>query len=301
LRELATALDVSEEGLKRLIDLAVQIGLFTRTGYGLRNNGPSSLLRSDRTPSMRSDARHILASWSRIAWDQLAFAVRTGTAGFEEATGMPVFRYLQLHPDDSSAFHDFQAKATLRNSRALLSGCDLPQSGNVIDVGGGNGALMAEILRHRPKLRGCLFDLPEVIAAARTAPLTTAFGTRLTLTEGDFFTAVPRDGDLYLLSHVLHDWSDEKASQILRRVADAMAVGSRLLVLENVKPVGEPGLLISYLDLLMLVAWGGRERTEDQYRILLRGACPDADIEPRLLDAESGLTAITVTKHARHP
>jgi len=155
-------------------------------------------------------------------------------------------------------------------------------------VGGGRGALLAALLETAPHLRGTLFDLPEVVARAGRPDL----GDRLRLAAGDFFREVPAGADVYLLSHVLHDWPDARAARILERVAAAATPASRILVIENVRPRSGGGLVLAYLDLQMLAAWEGRERTLDQYRDLMAGAGL-ALTDARVVDPRGGLTVLT--------
>ena len=142
----------------------------------------------------------------------------------------------------------------------------------VVDVGGGQGVLLAAVLRAHPHLRGVLFDQPAVVAGA--APVLRAAGVadRCEVVGGDFFAAVPAGGDVYLLSRILHDWDDARATALLRVLHRAARPGARLVVVERVLPPGDaphPGKLI---DLTMLVMLGGRERTEAEFRALLAGA-----------------------------
>ena len=99
----------------------------------------------------------------------------------------------------------------------------------VVDVGGGNGALLVELLRRRPGLRGVVFDLPE------TTRDEAAFGGRIEFVAGSFFERVP-PGDVYVLSTILHDWDDDRAGQILRAIRAAAPDEGRLLVVDAVVP-----------------------------------------------------------------
>jgi hypothetical protein len=154
----------------------------------------------------------------------------------------------------------------------VLAAYDFSGIHRLIDVGGGQGALLTSILRANPAMRGVLFDLPQVVAGARER-----FGgvlpDRCEIAGGDFFDSVPAGGDAYLLKHVLHDWDDERATAILRSCHTAMAAGGRLLLVEIVIPPGNDASFGKLLDLLMLVMFrGGRERTRAEYEALLARA-----------------------------
>jgi hypothetical protein len=134
-----------------------------------------------------------------------------------------------------------------------------------VDVGGGNGSLLVALMGREPGLRGVVFDLPE------TTRDEAALGDRISFVEGSFFDRVP-EGDVYVLSTILHDWDDERAGAILATIGRAAPAGARLLVVESVvRPGNEPDGA-KWLDLLMLAFAGGRERDEAQWRALLEGA-----------------------------
>jgi hypothetical protein len=129
-----------------------------------------------------------------------------------------------------------------------------------VDVGGGNGSLLVALLERHPRMHGIVVDLPETVRDEQ------ALGDRCTFVEGSFFESVPR-GDTHLLSTILHDWDDHSAQRILKTVR--AAAGERLIVLDSVIEPGNPPDGAKWLDLLMLVIAGGRERTADQWRMLL--------------------------------
>jgi trans-aconitate methyltransferase len=135
----------------------------------------------------------------------------------------------------------------------------------VVDIGGGTGAVLVELVRRRSGLRGIVFDLPETVRNEET------FGDRCTFVAGDFFERVPR-GDVYVLSTILHDWDDEHAGAILRTIRAAAPEGARLIVMDAVIPMGNERHGAKWLDLLMLVLFAGRERDEEQWRELLGSA-----------------------------
>ena len=153
---------------------------------------------------------------------------------------------------------------------AVAESYDFAGVHTLVDVGGGNGSGLAVMLTRHPHLRGVLFDRPAVIEQA--APALAALGDRCELVGGDFFASIPARGDAYLLSHVIHDWDEERALKILRNCREAMGSGGRLLVVEMVIPPGgepHPGKM---LDVMMLSLTGGMERTEAEYSELLQRA-----------------------------
>jgi hypothetical protein len=141
-----------------------------------------------------------------------------------------------------------------------------------VDVGGGNGALLAGLLGVHPHLSGVVFDQPHVVAGARRTLEAAGLDGRCRIAEGSFFEGVPEGGDAYLLKFILHDWGDEDCAAILKNCRRAMPDSGRLLVIEILIEPGNTPDYGKYLDLNMLVLTKGRERTEAEYRALFRSA-----------------------------
>jgi hypothetical protein len=155
----------------------------------------------------------------------------------------------------------------------IAAGYPFSRFNTLIDIGGGQGHIIAEILQQHPALKGALFDLPPTAEVARHFLADQGLSPRCDVYAGDFFTAVPAGYDAYMIKSVLHDWDDDKAVQILRQCRDAMPSHGRVLVIEIVvhpgQPMGHPHLMI---DLEMMVTLGGKERTEQEFATLLRSA-----------------------------
>ena len=206
------------------------------------------------------------------AWGGLLESVRTGETAFDRLFGMPAFAYFAANPEAAATFNETMASATEAAAGAVADAYDFAEAGTVVDVGGGIGAFLAGILRAYPRARGVLFDRPNVIGAAGGFLTTAGVADRCEAVAGDFFETVPTDGDIYILSWILHDWDDDRCVAILRNIRRAMADGARLLVAEQVIPPGNQPSLSKLYDLHMLVMTGGRERREDEYRALLAQA-----------------------------
>jgi O-methyltransferase len=151
---------------------------------------------------------------------------------------------------------------------ALLAAYDFSRIERIVDVGGGEGALLRDILAATPKLQGVLFDLPQVVAGASKL-LKGDFAARCQIVGGNFFDSVPEGADAYLLKGVLHDWPDDDAVKILRNTRLAIRPEGTLLLIEAI--VDSAARPAGLMDLLMLVI-GGRERTEADFRSLLASA-----------------------------
>ena len=151
---------------------------------------------------------------------------------------------------------------------ALIDAFDFSRFGTLVDVGGGNGALLADVLASNPALRGVLFDQAHVVAGADQVLEAAGVADRCRIESGNFFEAVPEGGDAYLLKSIIHDWEDEDSSAILRVVRAAMSEGATLLVVEREPGAPNEDARAKFSDLNMLVGPGGRERTQDEYASL---------------------------------
>lgn len=186
----------------------------------------------------------------------------SGRSPFEESFGTDFWSWLKAHPDDRANF-DRAMEQGKENRIGRLEPVEWRGDETVVDVGGGNGSLLVELVRLHPSLYGIVFDLPETVRDEA------ALGDRIQFVEGSFFERVPDDGDVYVLSTILHDWDNESATKILRTIRAAARDDARLLILDAVVPPGnEPGGR-KWLDLVMLALVGGKERTEAQWRELL--------------------------------
>lgn len=298
LTDLARELDADEDALGRLMRLLSAMGIFEQDSSGRYANNDASrcLFDSGQPGSLRLDALQTLSPSTCIAWDNLEYSIRHGTSGFEHATGKSVFQYLEDRPEEADITYAFQAEATKWNVASLLAAGALPESGTIVDVGGGNGTTLLAILESRENLSGVLYDLPLAIDRARKRIADVPAGSRIELVEGDFFRSVPEGGDFYLISHVLHDWPDNRAVEILRHTREAMGPDATVLITEVMKPEDGGGWLAAYLDLLMLVGLGGRERTAAEYGDLLRQAGFTATRAQEMGQGGFGLALITAQR-----
>ena len=203
------------------------------------------------------------------AWGTLLSAVRTGSPAYHEYFGRSFWDDLDAHPAISAEFDALMGPAGhgTPDPEVLLNPADWESIHTVVDVGGGTGSLLAEILRAHPTVRGILVDLPRTVA--RSAEIFQAAGVedRVETVGQSFFDPLPPGGDLYLLKNVLSDWPDREATAILKRCADAARPSGRVVFFTGVGPGEE-----APTELLMLVLVGGRGRTLDEFRVMAREA-----------------------------
>jgi O-methyltransferase domain len=259
--ELAREAGVDTDVLHRLLRALASDGVFVEAEPGVfRSSEASDMLRS---PGWAEFA-HLFGGVFYQAVAGLDRAARTGAATFPEAFGSDFWSWLAAHAGERAQFDRAMAGGKERSAERLAE-LQWRDGETVVDVGGGNGALLVELLRRRRGVRGIVFDLPE------TDRDEDALGPDIEFVAGSFFESVPT-GDAYVLSAIIHDWDDERAAAILRTIRAAAPPDARLLITESVIPPGNEPEGAKWLDLLMLVLAGGRERAEPEWRALLEGA-----------------------------
>ena len=267
--ELASESGTHPPTLERLLRALSTLEMFAPASDGRFRNTPlSEMLRSDHPQSQREGALFLPARFLWLPIGELFESVRTGEPAFRRIFGQPFFEYLAAHPADAAAFNNAMTQGIAWTTPALLDAYDFSRFEQLVDVGGGEGALLRDILVATPRLHGVLFDLPQVVARASEI-LTGDIAARCQIVGGDFFDAIPKDADAYLLKGVIHDWPDDDAARILRNTRRAIRPDGTLLLIEGI--VDSTARPVGVMELLMLVI-GGRERSEPEFRSLLASA-----------------------------
>ena len=272
--ELAARADLPATSLHRLLRALASVGVFAELADGTFGLTPlGDCLRTDTPGSLRASGI-VMGELLYPAWGELLHSLRTGRPSFERVFGADFFAHLAAHPEQGGRFQEMMANLNLLTNAVVPAAYDFSGFSTIVDVGGGNGSLLAAILRANPAAHGILFDLPHVLEPARRQLLDAAVADRCELVGGDFFTSVPAGGDAYLLRWVLHDFDDEQAVRILSACRAGISREGRLLVVEQVvSGRDEPGdWTTTFLDLQMLILLGGRERTEAEFRELFAAA-----------------------------
>lgn len=269
-KTLAEEVGVDAVALRRVMRALASEGIFAETADGdFEITALAELLRSDAPSSLRDVAMLYGEPWLWQAYGDLLHTVRTGRPAFEHVHGQSFYGFLQQHSVQAEVFQRAMSGFTAHEVSAISSACDLGSARTIVDVGGGQGALMAALLHRHRALQGIVFDLPEVISGARYALGETGLSERCECVAGDFFEAVPSGGDVYLMKSVLHNWADDAAMRILKACRRAMSDTARLIVAERVVPEGNLASEAKLFDINMLVTVGGQERTLDEYRRLM--------------------------------
>src|SRR5690242_8593792 len=272
--ELAAATSAHASSLYRVLRALASVGVFAETEGGRFTLTPlGDCLRSDVPNSMKEFARFVAMPGAARSWDNLMHCVKTGESGLRKAFGAAnPFDYFKTHPEEAKIFDGAMTDNSRQSAPAVAAAYDFGKFRQVVDIAGGRGLLLATILQRYPTVTGVLFDLPAVIEGARGALASYGLDGRCQAVGGDFFQAVPKGADAYILKHIIHDWDDEKSVAILRKIREAMDPAGRLLIVEVVIAPGNEPSFGKLLDLEMMVIPGGRERTRDEYRELLGAA-----------------------------
>jgi len=235
----------------------------TPLGEALKKNAPGSARATILT--LGSEA-------FSTGFGQLLYSVQTGKSGFEKSLGMPIFDWLGKNPEMASLFSETMVGVHGAEPAAVAAGYDFSGLKTIVDVGGATGNLLTTVLGSAPEAHGILYDLPHVVRDAPALIQSRGLTDRVTIEAGSFFERIPSGGDAYMLSHIIHDWSEEQCLTILGNCRRAMKPGSRLLLVEMVLPPGNTPHPGKVLDMMMLVGPGGQERTEQEYGKLLAKA-----------------------------
>src|SRR6266852_7430458 len=267
--ELAKEVGSNPKALLRLMRHLTNLGIFTQDEsrkFGLTPRG--ELLRNDNPESMRYNA--IFAGEENYkATGDLLHTVRTGETAFNHLYGKGHFEWMAEQPDASSTFNKAMAQSLRRQGNPVES-YDYSGKRVVVDVGGGRGDLISSVLVANAAMAGILYDLPQRSAEARSVLQAKGVEDRCHIKTGSFFDSIPAGGDVYVLSRILHDWPDDKAATILANCRKAVKDDSTLLIRDNV--LSDNDVQGSTLDITMLIMTGGEERTESEWKSLLKSA-----------------------------
>ena len=275
--EVAAAVGADPGLLRRLLRALAGFGVLEEGEDGrFRNTAVGELLRRDVPGGLREVAMALPEDRSWAAWGALPTALREGIMPFDLANGRSFWEALAADSGAASSFNSFMVEQTEVFAPQLLQAFDFSTSARVVDVGGGKGALIAQVLAAHPALRAALFDLEAGLEGADAYLRGRGVRDRCDLVVGNFFEAIPVEADVYLLKYILHDWDDGRAAEILASCRRSMRPGARLIVIDHILParaVDQPrerrALII---DMQMHVLFGARERTEAELRAMLTEA-----------------------------
>jgi hypothetical protein len=273
--ELAAAAGCNPDALYRLLRALASVGVFTETAD--RAFGPtpvSQLLVSGAPGSIKESVLWMDNRFHFHVWAELLYSVQTGRPAVEHLYGKPAFEVFGAMPDVA---HDFNTAMTCMSRQlapAILDAYDFSGIDTLMDVAGGHGFILCEILSQYPALKGILFDVPSVVEDPKCAKCLLNVNHRCRTIAGNFFEHIPAGADAYYMQHIIHDWDDEPALKILGHCRQALQgqPKGKLLVVDSVIPEDSSPHFGKLLDLEMLLMPGGRERTEKEFRALFAKA-----------------------------
>tara|TARA_R110002095_G_scaffold201441_1_gene182303 strand:- start:195 stop:1202 length:1008 start_codon:yes stop_codon:yes gene_type:complete len=286
---LAEATNTNSSALYRLLRALASVGIFAENEQREFALTPmAEFLRSDIPGSKRALA--LMSGDEQFhAWSEIMYSIQTGKTSFDKVFEKPIFQYLADNPDKGKIFDQAMTGIHGRETGDIMNAYDFSGIQTLMDVGGGNGSNIVNLLQNYPEMKGILFDLPQVVERAEPHIEQAGLTDRCQLIGGSFFESVPAGADAIFLRHIIHDWDDEKSLTILRHCHAVMSENSRLLVVESVIPPGNDPFPGKFLDLVMLMIPGGKERTAEEYEALFEQAGFELT---RILPTESELSII---------
>ena len=273
--ELAAATGCQEDALYRVLRALVSVGVFAEISPRIFALTPmAEPLRSDLPGNVRDLVLWVGDRFHFHTWAEMPWSVQSGRPAVEHLYGKPCFECFDSMPDVARGFNAGMTCLSSRIVPALLEAYDFSGIGTLMDVAGGHGFVLCEVLRRYPQMKGILLDMASVIEGATCRICDLKMDHRCTPVAGDFFRHIPPGADAYYLQHILHDWDDARALHILDNCRQALAgrPHARLLVVDCVLTPGSEPHFGKLLDLEMLLLPGGRERTEPEFRALFERA-----------------------------
>lgn len=293
---LAQVLNAHEDNLYRLLRALASLGIFRELENRVFElTALADLLRSDVPNSMRSVAL-MLGRENYTAWGKAYQAVRYGESSFESAYGMPIYEYFTKQPESAGLFNDAMTALVSNDNASIMEAYDFGQFSTLVDVGGGHGMLLSSILKRYPHLNGVLFDLEQVVANAGPVLQKAGVESRCRTETGNFFDAVPVGGDGYILSRVAHGFNDEQSVLIMKSIHQQLPKSGKFLMMEFLLESGNSPetARTKLMDVNMMVfSSGGRDRTQEEYEVLLEQA--DFRLN-QVIQTESGIAILEAVK-----
>ena len=267
--EIAPEVGAAAGALRRLLAAAAAYGLVSQDGQGrFALTADGAVLRSDVAGSFRALAIGFFGPPMWASFGRIADVVRNPEPVNPAGPG-GVFEYYARHPQDAAWFAQGMGQATaILVSQLAKAGFRPLTGGRIVDVGGSQGTLLSYLLQAVPGATGVLLDRPEALAAAPGYLAAAGLADRVELVSGDFLHDIPA-GDLHVICHTLHNWDDEHARMIIGNCARASHPGAGLMVIDQVLPEGPEASVAHLMDLTMMLALGGQERTRAEHEALL--------------------------------
>lgn len=273
--EIAARAGMNANAVYRVLRLLASFGVFAETRpqvFAL--TPPAEMLCSDAPGSLRAMVSWISDPFHFRVFANLPHSVKTGGSAIEHTFGKRAFEYLESDPEERNVFQAAMTNFSSGNVPPIVEAYDFSSIGTLVDVGGGRGYMLAAILRKYPAMRGILFDMPSCFESGEECLEIAGLDGRCWVERGDFFAEIPAGGDAYIMKHIIHDWSDEKAAVILRNCRTALAgkPNGKVLVVDAVVPPGNEPNLAKLIDIEMMAMCESEERNAEQFGKLFAAA-----------------------------
>jgi len=291
---LAKTTHTNAQALLRLLKALTYFNVFSEPQPGTFALTPlSRLLLSNTEHSLRPFVLNACAPAYWSVHGALLYSIQTGQPAFDHIHRTSYFAFLEKNPEQRAVF-DAQMTITAHMAApAILATYDFSKTKQIVDIGGGEGIVIAGILQQYPLLQGILFELPEVLSRAYRYLASAELLGRCALASGDFFHSTLPVGDLYLMKQVLHDWNDEQVHCLLSQCRQYTPQNAKWLIIEYLTDDIEQGAA-ALSDISMLTLTGGKERSSEEYRLLFNDAGFMLNRILRLTTGQSILEAIPV-------
>ena len=272
--ELAGATGTDERSLYRILRALASAGVFSETESRIFVNTPASeTLRSDGPNSTRY---FVMFCGEEPHWRNIGhtmYSVKTGKPCWEHVHGEPVFSYMfDTNKELGEIFNRAMVSFSHQDIGPVMNAYDFSNVGTLADIAGGYGHLLAAILKAYPAMKGVLFEVPQLLDGARGFVASSGVADRLEFVSGDFCKEIPVRADVYMLKHIIHDWYDDTSTIILQNIRQHMPDNGRVLIIDSVIPPGNEPHMKKILDIEMLIAPGGVERTAEEFETLLNNS-----------------------------
>ena len=288
--ELAAATSTNKDALYRLLRATSCVGVCTELEDGRFAQTPlSEVLRTNAKPGLRNMAMMLADEWNMNFWGALPWSVQTGKSASFKVFGKPPWEAMMDLGEQSERFHNAMTDMSQMDSPVVAASYDFSQFKKIVDVAGGMGTLLAAILGSAPSLHGVLYEIPQAVEQAKGIGILRPFESRCEIIAGSMLESVPAGADAFIMKHIIHDWDDEHSVQILSNCRKAVAPGGKVLVVDTVIPGGNQFSFGKFLDLEMLVAPGGKERTAPEWEVLFTKAGLKLN---RIIDTPAGMAIL---------
>jgi hypothetical protein len=271
--DLATVTNTNPRALHRFMRTLASFGILTlRDDERFELTELGATLKQGAPGSARATVLTMASPWAWQSFGDFHYSLETGKPAMDKVFGMGIFDYLAQHPGEAALFSESMVGIHGGEPPTVAAAYDFSSCGTIVDVGGATGNMLAHILTRHRQPKGVLFDRPHVVSEAPALLRDRGVADRVTIKEGNFFENVPEGGDAYILSHIIHDWTEAQCHTILGNCRKAMTKGAKLLIVEFVLPEGNTPHFGKLADMVMLTLPGGEERTAAEYRTLLDAA-----------------------------